>query len=123
MEASFCGCNRGPQNGLHFTTSALKEIGRDLCRCLIAYCDIPLYAPVNEQKIDKTPNKVAIKHDFFKNLKEEAEKELIAKTDTFKEEEESSSGSDDSPSDGNLNEKLIKFVIPVSKNGKGMQIK
>lgn len=117
MEASFCGGNKGTQKGYHFTTASLKEIGRDLCRSLIAYCDIPLIAPINEHK-DKTPAKSTAKvADFFKNIKEDAEKELISKADTFNE-DESNSGSDDSPSDGNLNEKLIKFVIPVSKNGK-----
>ena len=119
MEASFCGCDKGPQKGFHFNTYSLKEIGRDLCRSLIAYCDIPLYAPVSDSKNDKTPLK-HIKNEFYKSLKEDAEKELNAKSEQFKEQEEkSSSGSDDCPSDGNLNEKLIKFVIPVSKNGKG----
>ena len=118
MEASFCGSNRGIQNGYHFTTNSLKEIGRDLCRSLIAYCDIPLYAPVNEHKEKATCISSIKDVEFFKNIKEGAEKELISKTDTFIE-DESMSGSDDSPSDGNLNEKFIKLVIPVSKNGKG----
>ncbi len=40
MEASFCGCDEGKLDGVHFTGKHLKQIGRDLCRTLISYCEI-----------------------------------------------------------------------------------
>ena len=40
MEASFCGCGEGKFAKLHFTMQHLKDIGRELCRTLIPYCEI-----------------------------------------------------------------------------------
>lgn len=48
MEASFCGNQEGPYAGLHFTIDSLKTIGRDCCRSLLSYCEIP----VPEEEID-----------------------------------------------------------------------
>jgi hypothetical protein len=53
MEASFCGCDDGKFSGLHFTIQHLKQIGRDLCRALIPYCDLslpPSPKPINNHK-------------------------------------------------------------------------
>ena len=42
MEASFCGPSEGEFAGTHFTEENLKQIGKDLCRTLLYYCDIEI---------------------------------------------------------------------------------
>ena len=111
MEASFCGCNMGQFKGLHFNTKELKQMGRELCRCLLSTCEAPLLAAVGKGDGIK----------YFKALKDEAGQHFSNPKD-IKEDEDSASGSDDNPSDGNLNEKMIKVVLPVNKKGKGISI-
>ena len=42
LESSFCGCNKDSKyKNLHFTEDHLKSVGRDLCRALIPYCEVP----------------------------------------------------------------------------------
>ncbi len=39
--------------GLHFTASFLKQIGRDLCRALIPYCEIVTDLPLAIQETEE----------------------------------------------------------------------
>jgi hypothetical protein len=40
MEASFCGADFGPNQGFHFTTEHMMDVGKQLCLALLIYCDI-----------------------------------------------------------------------------------
>ena len=40
LEASFCGSDTGPLEGIHYTTEHLMEMGVSLCKAVLVYCDI-----------------------------------------------------------------------------------
>ena len=56
----------------------------------------------------------------FRLIRDEAEKSCLQRSKDLKENLSSDSGSDDNPSDGALNEKVITLVLPVNANGKGI---
>ena len=77
-------------------------------------CKAPLYSEVSQ--LPTFSNSV----NYFESLKLEAKCKL--QNDKLAEESESDSGSDRNPSDGNLDEKLVRMVLPVNSKGKGMLI-
>jgi len=104
MESSFCGNEHGPFKDKHFTREDLMQVGKDLCKSILAYTglkipdgiDIPpdLFknseAPETSKVYKEDQN---IKNFIINELKEN--KELIEEGDG-----ESSAGSDEYPSDG-----------------------
>jgi hypothetical protein len=135
MEASFCGCKGGEFEGKHFTISQLMQIGRDMCRSLIFYYDIPNVIlempPSNCKEVDTksimaklivAPDKKQFQEDYAKKLKDQVlselknDKELIEKGNDAN----SSSGSDDCPSEDNLSRDVLRHVLPINMK-KGQQ--
>jgi hypothetical protein len=114
LEASFCGGTNGPNSEYHYTTQCLKQIGRDLCRCLIHECKTPLYNEVSN--LPAFSQSIS----YFESLKHEAENAM--QNEKLIVESDSDSGSDGNPSDGNLDDKLVKMVLPVNNRGKGRTI-
>jgi cytosolic carboxypeptidase protein 2/3 len=118
IEASFCGCDNGQYSNLHFSTDHLKKLGRDMCIALLPYCqieDIPLEVHeeskqgTNESNLSrKMLVEVLSKDKVISQLKEKIqyEKKIHGNEE---------SGSDDSPSDGELEADVIDTILPSSK--------
>ena len=120
LESTFCGNDKGPNAGKHINQSALESIGRDLCRSLLLYCGIQVpdqfgVETKTEGESPAMPSKkytedtLAIKSQLLNELK--GNTELINKG-----EGSSSSGSDDAPSEDNLDaEEICQLVPPIDK--------
>lgn len=117
MESSFCGNDKGPHAGKHFTRAALECVGTDLCRTLLLYCGLSVPENINltpdkreedkeeEEKRPATPPslpKKKFKEDTF-SVKQLLLKELTGNQELIEEGNgSSSSGSDDLPSEDNM---------------------
>jgi hypothetical protein len=101
-ESSFCGNEHGPFKDKHFTREDLGTVGKDICRSLLIYSGI------------KVPDDIDLPFDMFKpksdndegpqfNIKNFISDEIKGNTELMKEGDgESSCGSDDAPSEDNL---------------------
>ena len=115
MESSFAGMDKGKEKGNHFTTGMLESLGVDLCRTLLIYKNI--YVPpelsdlfkIEQEGNKKEPDPEAFNNAIMKELV--GNKALINAGDG-----DSSEGSDDAPSEDNLEaEKLVKALPIVDK--------
>lgn len=86
LEASFCGTHLGP----HFTMNTLKNVGRDLCRALVAYSAPP--GGLSAESALKELN---------------CNKEMLCNRQGS-----SSSGSDSEPSEDNFEPQELKKLLP-----------
>jgi len=103
VEASFLG----DLEGNVYTPCILKSIGRDICRCLIPYCNFDVPFTINPT-LSTTGSKL---YDTFLNeLK--GNEELLNMGDVDSSEY---SGSDSCPSDDNLPSTMINRVLSVNK--------
>ncbi len=135
IESSFSGCNNSEYSSLHFSTAQLKKIGKDLCIALLPYTqvdDIPMEIQSSEiidtpqekeeTKITNQPHKKITRHLLVVSLaKSNIVNTLKQRKDWEKKvyEQDENSGSDDSPSDGELNSEVIDVILPHSKNKPG----
>ena len=88
LEASFCG-----DNGIHFNTSDLMLMGKQLCLTLLVNGDLTMPAEI---KMNKT--------ELVAELN--SNEELLASNNT------DDSGSESEPSEDNLDEETLKTLIP-----------
>ena len=106
MESSFAGMDEGKMAGLHFTSEMLASLGRDLCRSILPYSNLyvpeelrelpmfkrlPVPQPGDSKKMPKIDIMGAVMGEFAEN------EDLMHAGDG-----DSSSGSDDAPSEDNL---------------------
>lgn len=139
MEASFCGADRGPLAGAHFSPDHLQECGRKLCEALILYCNVevpPLRRPPQLKKNASASLKalppdppdeeekaagVGRSYTCFKTkdlLKELLSNKSLWNSGARSEDGGSSAGSDDDPSGDNLEDEEIVKIIPAKAKKK-----
>lgn len=125
MEASFCGADRGPLSGSHFSTQHLEECGRKLCEALILFSNLDVKQVLSkvpgykkkwgEETEDEKRAELGKSYNCFKT--KDLMKELLSNKSLWNsgnelKSEGSSGGSDDDPSGDNLNEDEIVKIIP-----------
>lgn len=125
MEASFSGCNfvilyllsQGDNEFIHFNTSTLKEIGRDLCRCILTYHSS--YEYFYNELITYTSEKKKISNIYRNKSQDESGKGKLQLNETeegaeyFGENEgKDSNGSDSEPSADNLDSEELFKLLP-----------
>jgi cytosolic carboxypeptidase protein 2/3 len=113
MESSFAGMDVGKYAGMHFTVDMLATLGKDLCRTILAYQNIyipeelrnlPMFRRMIEAKEKPGSNK-KFSEDTKPNFNiQDLINEEFANDDSLLNQGDgaSSSGSDDAPSDDNL---------------------
>ena len=125
LEASFCGGDMGSFKGLHYTTEALKRMGRDIARSLLVIArsskmPAPLAPKRTVKKIKGAVGASASQMEIpdESGLKE-LDPEVLLDEMMHNEEllhngeaEDSSSGSDSEPSEDNLEVEELKDYIP-----------
>jgi len=136
MESSFSGNDKGVFAGKHLSQEGLESLGRDLCRTVLVYTD--LHIPEELQEAMGQPSSPS--HlEKVKQFKEDEEKqgagnhilkgllmdELRENRDLMKKGDgDSSSGSDDAPSEDNMKpDEIIKVLPVVDKKTKTDQAK
>jgi len=121
-EASFWGNENGPNKGKHFTRENLQQVGKDIWRTLLVYYNISTPKDMEIPKEMQNPNhspqvpskqyeedKECFKSMFLDELRNQ--KQLIEAGNG-----DSSSGSDDAPSEDNMTvEEICKLVPAVDK--------
>ena len=90
LEASFCGGDRG-----HYTVQDLMDMGKQLCLALLIHTDAP--------GIPKEMSGVVSKEEVLAELHEN--KELL-------EDNNDTSGSESEPSEDNLDQEILKILLP-----------
>jgi hypothetical protein len=111
-ESSFWGNENGPFKDKHFTREDLKQVGKDIWRSILIYTGIKIPSDI-ELPFEKFQNGKVYKEDL-EGLKEmfmdelRGQKELIEEGDG-----DSSCGSDEAPSDDNLEIEQIWQLIPA----------
>ena len=73
MESSFCGNDQGPFANYHFSTSNLLQTGRDFCRTLLLYHQLPVPRTVCQSLHEQ----VVTLHEHYQ--RENHEKDVLAK--------------------------------------------
>ena len=107
LEASFCGNDFGPNAGKHFTTLTLQDMGKQLCLTLLVYGNISV--PQNPELL------LSGTTQHFSDLRRDAVmRELMQSGDLLEtgQEDDSTDGSDSSPSEDNLDEKELAKLVP-----------
>ena len=105
MESSFCGNDQGPLKGKHFTQADLCSVGRDLCRSLLLYSGIAVPDSFNPEDGATDANVMPSKKftEDTLEIKSQLLKELTGDENLITNGEgSSSSGSDDAPSEDNM---------------------
>jgi hypothetical protein len=145
MESSFAGLDRGANKGHHLTSEMLASLGHDLCRCILAYENMHLPKElINDamfENIVLTPNKRDENNSVNKtfgaakrgSISSPTRKKEIGKTtgktvaeavlEMFRQDAalldvgagDSSSGSDDEPSEDNLKSEELVEALPEDK--------
>ena len=118
MESSFCGNDQGPLKGKHFTQADLCSVGRDVCRSLLLYSGIAVpdeFGNLNangESDSNIMPSKKFTEDTL--EIKSQLLKELTGNEDLInKGEGSSSSGSDEAPSEDNMEAEEICQLVPA----------
>ena len=111
LEASFCGNDEGPNSGKHFTSVMLQEMGKQLCLTLLVY---------NNLSVPQNPELVlpGTSMTLSQLRREDVMHELLASTELLSSglghDEDSTDGSDSSPSEDNLDEQELAKFVPVT---------
>ena len=101
LEASFYGPTAGPLQGQHYSMEHLQEMGMQLAKALMIYCDLKLPAVVADLQPELTRHAVM--------------EELLGNEELCQEPEDmSSSGSDSEPSADNFSPKELPELIQAS---------
>lgn len=111
LESTFSGLDQGEQKGMHMNTGMFQNMGRDLCRTLLVYCNIHIPKELEhifpkQDKNAKPGQKTDMNAMFAQQLKND--KKLIAMGDG-----DSSGGSDSEPSEDNLPLDQQADIIPI----------
>lgn len=123
MESSFAGMDMGKTKGMHFTSDMLASLGRDCCRVILAYQNkfiadelksLPMFKKIIEAKESGKPLPKGDGDMFGAVMNEfKTNKKLLEAGDG-----DSSSGSDDAPSEDNLKTEELQKQLPPDKTVK-----
>lgn len=100
MESSFCG-----SNGMHFSINDLKKMGADLCIALLI-----------NSNINEIPFSLPLK-------KADIQAELQTNPELLIDNPEDTSGSESEPSEDNLDEEVLKSLLPKPAKKKKKKVK
>ena len=121
LEASFCGADQGPREGLHFSRADLMESGRAVFKALLLYCDLKPPKPLKLVKRKGGEQPVASGLDEPGISRQTCVRELLENAGLLQVGNAagaySACDSDSEPSEDNLAEEEIALFLPKNRLG------